>query len=265
MRELFGGEIELCLTGAAPIEPAVMEFFIGAGVPVVEGYGMSETSAVAAINSPDHYKLGTVGPALPGCEIKIAEDGEVLMRGPNIFAGYWRNEEATAKDLQDGWLHSGDLGELDADGFLTITGRKKDLIITSSGKNVAPSNIENGVRQHRWVSQCVVFGDRRPYLTALVTLDVDEAPALAEQVGAAGASVAELAEHPGARAAIQAVIDDVNQRFARIEQIKRFVILPRDLTQEAGELTPTLKVKRNIVYRDHAELFDALYEGAAAE
>lgn len=263
VRDLFGGEIELCLTGAAPIEPAVMEFFIGAGVPVVEGYGMSETSAVASINAPDDYRLGTVGRPLPGCEIRIAEDGEVLMRGANIFSGYWRNEKATAKDLQDGWLHSGDLGEIDGDGFLTITGRKKDLIITSSGKNVAPSNIENGVRQHRWVSQCVVYGDRRPYLTALITLDPDEAPALAEQVGASGASVAELADHPGARAVIEAVIDEVNQRFARIEQIKRFVILPRDLTQEQGELTPTLKVKRNIVYRDHAERFDALYEGAA--
>lgn len=263
VRALFGGEIELCMTGAAPIEPEVMDFFLGAGIKVVEGYGMTETSGVSALNAPEAYKIGTVGRPLDGCEVKIADDGEVLMRGDNIFAGYWQNEEATAKDLQDGWLHSGDLGELDADGYLVITGRKKDLIITSSGKNVAPSHIESAVRQSRWVSQCVVFGDRRPYLTALITLDPDEVAALAEYVGAPGSTAEQLSTNPAARAEIQHAIDDANRRFARIEQIKKFTILGRDLTQADGELTPTLKLKRNVIYRDHAGVFDALYEDGA--
>lgn len=259
IRALFGENIELCLTGAAPIEPDVMNFFHGAGVWVLEGYGMTETSAVATVNTIEEHKLGTVGKPIPGCEIKIAADGEVLMKGPNIFTGYWDNPEATAKDLQDGWLHSGDLGEIDSDGYLKITGRKKDLIITSSGKNVAPSNIENAIRQNRWVSQAVVFGDRKPYLTAIVTLDADEAPALAELVGASGASVETLATHAGARAEIQKVVDEANARFARIEQVKKFAILPRDLSQEENELTPTLKIKRNIVYSQHAGTFEELY------
>ncbi len=262
VKALFGENIELCLTGAAPIEPDVMNFFHGAGVWVLEGYGMTETSAVATVNTVEEHKLGTVGKPIPGCEIKIAEDGEVLMKGPNIFTGYWNNPEATAKDLQDGWLHSGDLGEIDADGYLKITGRKKDLIITSSGKNVAPSNIENAIRQHRWVSQAVVFGDRKPYLTAIITLDPDEAPALAELVGAKGATVQELATNDGVRAEIQKVVDEANLRFARIEQVKKFAILPRDLSQEDNELTPTLKVKRNVVYSQHAATFEELYGGA---
>lgn len=260
VRALFGGEIELCMTGAAPIEPEVMDFFMAAGVVVLEGYGMTETSGVASLNSPEAYRIGTVGKPLDGCEIKIADDGEVLMRGPHIFQGYWQNEEATAEDLRDGWLHSGDIGELDADGFLVITGRKKDLIITSSGKNIAPAPIESAIRQSRWISQCVVFGDRRPYLTALITLDPDEAAALAEHVGQPGATVEQLATSDAARAEIQAAIDEANRKFARIEQVKKFTILGRDLTQADGELTPTLKIKRNIVYRDHAGVFDALYE-----
>ncbi len=260
VRELFGGRIEVCITGAAPIEPDVMNFFWAAGVPVLEGYGMTETSAVATLNTIEEHRLGTVGKPLPGMELKIADDGEVLMRGPNIFHGYWRNEEATAKDLQDGWLHSGDLGEIDADGYLKITGRKKDLIITSSGKNIAPANIESAIRQHRWVSQAVVFGDRRPYLTALITLDPDEAPALAQLAGVPGAPIERLAENLEVRAEIQKVIDAANLRFARIEQVKKFVILPRDLSQEHNELTPTLKVKRNVVYAQHAAVFDGLYE-----
>ena len=259
VRALFGDRIELCLTGAAPIEPDVMNFFWAAGVPVLEGYGMTETSAVATLNTVDEHRLGTVGKAIPGMELKIADDGEVLMKGPNIFVGYWNNEEATAKDLQDGWLHSGDLGEIDADGYLKITGRKKDIIITSSGKNIAPANVENAIRQHRWVSQAVVYGDRKPYLTAVITLDPDEAPALAELVGAPGATVDQLAEHPGARAEIQKVVDAANLRFARIEQVKKFAILPRDLSQEHNELTPTLKVKRNVVYEQHAGTFGELY------
>jgi long-chain acyl-CoA synthetase len=260
VRDLFGGRIELSLTGAAPIDPEILKFFRAAGVYVLEGYGMTETAAVASLNTIEEHRFGTVGRPLPGCEVHIADDGEVLMKGPNIFGGYFDNDEATRSDLVDGWLHSGDLGELDPDGYLKITGRKKDLIITSSGKNIAPSNIENLIRQTRWVSQVVVFGDRRPYLTALVTLDPDEAVALAEKVGAPGTEMEALARHEGARAEIQRVVDEVNAQFASIEQIKRFEILERDLSQENEELTPTLKVKRNVVYDRHAEVFAGLYD-----
>jgi long-chain acyl-CoA synthetase len=262
IRDLFGGEIEVCITGAAPVDPEILDFFFAAGIPVLEGYGMTETSAVASVNAPDRYRVGTVGRPIEGCEIKIAEDGEVLMRGRNVFTAYWNNEEATAKDLSDGWLHSGDLGEIDADGYLKITGRKKDLIITSSGKNIAPSHLENLIRQHRWVSQVVIYGDRKPFLTALITLDPDEAAALAESVGAAGASVADLAKHEAAVAEIQKVVDGANAKVANIAEVKRFVLLDRDLTQDHGEMTPTMKVKRNVVYERHAERFEALYEGA---
>ncbi|MDO9353392.1 MAG: AMP-dependent synthetase/ligase [Solirubrobacteraceae bacterium] len=265
IRDLFGGEIEVCITGAAPVDPEILDFFFAAGIPVLEGYGMTETSAVASVNAPDQYRIGTVGRPIEGCEIKIAEDGEVLMRGPNVFTAYWNNEEATKKDLSDGWLHSGDLGEIDADGYLTITGRKKDLIITSSGKNIAPSHLENLIRQHRWVSQCVIYGDRKPFLTALITLDPDEAAALAESVGAAGASVADLATNDAAIAELQKVVDGANAKVANIAQVKRFVLLDRDLTQDEGEMTPTMKVKRNVVYKEHAERFEALYEGARAD
>jgi long-chain acyl-CoA synthetase len=261
VRDLFGGRVKMCLTGAAPIDVDILAFFFGAGVPVLEGYGMTETSAVATLNTIEEHRLGTVGKPLPGCEVRIAEDGEVLMRGPNIFAGYYRDDEATGKDVKDGWLHSGDLGELDADGYLTITGRKKDLIITSSGKNITPSNVENAIRQSRWISQAVVYGDRKPYLTAIVTLDPEEAGALARHVGVEGADAEALAADERVRAEIQKAIDEANRRFARIEQVKRFSILPRDLSQDEDELTPTLKIKRNVVYERHADRFAQLYEG----
>jgi long-chain acyl-CoA synthetase len=259
VRDLFGGRVKLCLTGAAPIDPEVLTFFHAAGVWVLEGYGMTETSAVATVNTIPEHRVGTVGKALPGCEIKISDDGEVLMKGPNIFKGYWRNEEATEEDLKDGWLHSGDLGEIDGDGYLKITGRKKDLIITSSGKNVTPSNIENAIRQNRWISQAVVFGDRKPYLTALITLDPDEAGTLAEHVGASGADPEQLADNEKVREEIQKAVDEANKQFARIEQVKKFSILGRDLSQEEDELTPTLKVKRAKVYEQHSEAFEELY------
>jgi long-chain acyl-CoA synthetase len=260
VRALFGTRMRLAISGAAPIDPEILRFFHAAGVKVLEGYGMTETSAVASVNSPEAFRFGTVGRPVPRCDVRIAEDGEVLMRGPNIFQGYYKNDQATAEALVDGWLHSGDLGEIDAEGYLTITGRKKDLIITSSGKNVTPSNIENSLKQSRWLSQAVVAGDRRSYLVALLTLDADEAPKLAERVGT-DADPAELAKHPGARAEIQQIVDEVNSKFARIEQIKKFAILERDLSQEEGELTPTMKVKRNVVYERHSAVFDGLYDG----
>ena len=172
-----------CASGAAPIGKEILEFFYACGVPVLEGWGMTETSTAATVNRPDDFRLGSVGKPLSGVEVKIAEDGEILLRGPNIFREYWRNPEATREALGDGWLHTGDVGRLDEDGFLYITGRKKDIIITAGGKNITPANLENDIKQSRWVSQCVVVGDRRPYLVALITLDPEEVPAFAQEHG----------------------------------------------------------------------------------
>jgi long-chain acyl-CoA synthetase len=260
VRGVFGGRLELAMTGAAPIGRDVLEFFDACGVTVLEGYGMTESCAAGTLNNPTAAKLGTVGRPLTGTEVAIAPDGEVLMRGPHIFAGYHRDEAATTETVRDGWLHSGDLGELDKDGFLTITGRKKDLIITSSGKNISPDTIESMLRETRWISQAVVHGDRRPYLVALLTLDPDELEALAAEAGVAADPVA-MATDPRVREIVQRDVDSVNARLARIEQVKRFAILDRDLSQAAGELTPTLKVKRAAVQRAYADRLRALYEG----
>jgi len=257
VRGLFGGRIRECVTGAAPIAQEILEFFYACGVPVMEGFGMTETATAATINTPEEFKFGSVGKPLPGVEAKIAEDGEVLLRGPNIFKGYYKNEEATNETLADGWLHTGDLGSIDDEGFLFITGRKKDIIITAGGKNITPANLENGLKQNRWISQAVVVGDRRPYLVALITLDPEEAPAFAEQHGL---EVADLPESEQMRAEVQQVVDGVNAKVGPVEQIKKFVILPQDLAQETGELTPTLKVKRNIVNEKFAGEVDELYE-----
>jgi long-chain acyl-CoA synthetase len=258
VRNLFGGELRLGLTGAAPIGREVLDFFDACGVLILEGYGMTETCAAATLNTPGKFQFGTVGRPLPGTEVAIAEDGEVLMRGPHVFAGYHRDDEATRDTFDNGWLCSGDLGEVDADGYVAITGRKKDLIITSSGKNVSPTNLETALRETRWVSQAVVYGDNRSYLVALLTLDADELPALAERAGVPP-DLSAMVSDPRVHAVVQEAVDEVNARFARIEQIKRFALLDHDLTQEAGELTPTLKVKRATVNDRYRQEFERLY------
>jgi long-chain acyl-CoA synthetase len=258
VRELFGGELRLGLTGAAPIGREVLDFFDACGVLILEGYGMTETCAAATLNTPGRFRFGTVGRPLPGTEVAIADDGEVLMRGPHVFPGYHRDEEATRHTFDGGWLCSGDLGEVDAEGYLAITGRKKDLIITSSGKNVSPTNLETALRETRWASQAIVYGDNRPYLVALLTLDADELPALAERAGVP-ADLTTMVSDPRVHAVVQETVDEVNARFARIEQIKRFALLDHDLSQAAGELTPTLKVKRATVNRRYREQFERLY------
>ena len=258
VRGLFGGEIRQCVTGAAPIAKEILEFFYACGVPVMEGYGMTETATAATGNVPEDFRFGSVGKPLPGVEAKIAEDGELLLRGPNIFKGYYKNEDATRQTLEDGWLHTGDIGAIDEDGFVYITGRKKDIIITAGGKNITPANLENGLKQSRWISQAVVIGDRRPYLVALITLDPEEVPNFAQQHGLEPEEVAESEEM---RAEVQKVVDEVNSKVGPVEQIKKFAILPRDLAQETGELTPTLKVKRNVVAEKHAQAIEALYGG----
>jgi long-chain acyl-CoA synthetase len=263
VRNLFGGRIKQCVTGAAPISPEILEFFWACGVLVLEGYGMTETSTASTINQPDDFKFGSVGKPFPGCELKIAEDGEVLIKGPNIFRGYYKNQEATDETIVDDWLHTGDLGRLDEDGFLYITGRKKDIIITAGGKNITPANLENGLKQNQYISQAVVYGDRRPYLTALITLDPEEIAAYAKDHDLGTTDVGELRNREEVRSLVQKAVDEVNSKVARVEQIKKFTVLPHDLSQETGELTPTLKVKRNVVYDKYAPQFDAMYDGAA--
>jgi len=258
IRGLFGGNLRLAVSGAAPISPEILRFFDAAGVLVLEGWGMTETSTAATISTPDDFKVGTIGKPFPGCEVKIAEDGEILVKGPNVFQGYYKNEEATRETIVDGWLHTGDIGEVEPDGFIKITGRKKDIIITAGGKNITPANLENEIKQHPLVSQCVVVGDRKPYLVALVTLDPEDAVAYAREH-----SLPEDPEQLAANADVLKAIEDhvamINEKFARVEQVKKVAILPRDLSQETGELTPTLKVKRAVVASKHEQEIEALY------
>jgi long-chain acyl-CoA synthetase len=258
IRNLFGGNIRLAVSGAAPINPDILRFFDAAGVLVLEGWGMTETSTAATISQPDDFKVGTIGKPFPGCEVRIADDGEILVKGPNVFQGYHKNEEATRETIVDGWLHTGDIGEIDPEGFIKITGRKKDIIITAGGKNITPANLEAEIKQHPLVSQCVVVGDRRPYLVALVTLDPEEAAAYGQENGLSE-DPAELAKNPDVRAAIEAHVDKINEKFARVEQVKKIAILSQDLSQESGELTPTLKVKRAVVTTKHEREIEQLY------
>jgi len=258
VRAIFGGNLRQAVSGAAPIAPEILEFFYAAGVPVLEGYGMTETATVATYSTVENHRFGTVGRALPGSEIKIADDGEVLIKGPNIFGGYYRNDDASFGAVIDDWLHTGDLGEMDADGYLKIVGRKKDIIITAGGKNLTPANIENDLKQSRWISQAVMHGDRRPYPVVLITLDEDEIAQFAQE-RTLPSGIADLSRHPDVLELIQAEVDRANSRYAQVEQVKKFVILDHDLSQETGELTPTLKVKRNVVNDKYADLFDSLY------
>jgi long-chain acyl-CoA synthetase len=258
IRGLFGGNLRLAVSGAAPINPEILRFFDAAGVLVLEGWGMTETSTAATISKPEDFKIGTIGKPFPGCEVKIADDGEILVKGPNVFQGYHKNPEATAETIVDGWLHTGDIGEVDSEGFIKITGRKKDIIITAGGKNITPANLEAEIKQHPLVSQCVVVGDRRPYLVALVTLDPEEAVAYAKEHGLPEDPAA-LAANPDVKASVMAHVEEINKNFARVEQVKKVTILPHDLSQESGELTPTMKVKRAVVAQKHEDEIEQLY------
>jgi long-chain acyl-CoA synthetase len=249
-------EARLCASGAAPVSRELLEFFAGLDLPIYEVYGQSEDNGPTSFNVPGRTRFGSVGPPFPGVEIKTGgDDGEILVRGRNVFAGYYKDEDATAEALHDGWLHSGDLGEFDDDGFLTITGRKKDLIITAGGKNVAPKLIEGGLKNHPLVSEAVVVGDRRKYLTCLVTLDAEAASRFMTERCLTGAPE----ESAGVRAEIQQALERINLEMARVEQVKKFTILPRELSIAEGELTPTLKVKRNVVTEHFAGQIEAMY------
>ena len=260
VRAAFGGRLRQATSGAAPIATEILEFFFACGVPVLEGYGMTETATAATASTIHNYRFGSVGRPLPGMEVRIAEDGEVLLKGPNIFQGYYRNDDASFGAIVDGWMHTGDLGRVDDDGFLYITGRKKDIIITAGGKNLTPANLENDLKQSRWISQAVMHGDRRPYPVALITLDPEEIVVFAREHGLPEDPAA-LSREPAVIELIQGELDRVNERYAQVEKIKRFALLDHDLSQETGELTPTLKVKRNVVNEKYADVIDALYEG----
>ena len=247
------------VTGAAPVAAEILEFFGKLDITILEIYGQSEGSGPTTTNRPGAIKFGTVGQPWPGSEVKLAEDGEILMKGPNVFMGYYKDEAATASDLIDDWLQSGDLGKFDEDGYLTIVGRKKEIIITSGGKNIAPKNIEAALKNIDLVSQAVVIGEQRRFLTALITLDPEKATEFAQAHGIAGG---ELHNHPTLIAEIQKGIDEkVNPLFARVEQVRGFKVLPRDFTVEDGELTPTLKIKRRIVNENFSEEIESLYAG----
>jgi long-chain acyl-CoA synthetase len=258
VRGVFGGSLQRGISGGAPATKEILEFFYGAGIPITEGFGMTETSTAAAMNPVDAIKFGTCGKSLPGQEASIAEDGELLLRGPNIFQGYYGMDESKKDVDADGWLHTGDLGHIDEDGYISIVGRKKDIIITAGGKNIAPANFENDLKQCRWVSQVVMHGDRRPYPIALVTLDPETVGPWATEQGIAS-DVASLKDNEELQAMIQAEIDQVNEKYARVEQVKKFAILERDLSQDTGELTPTMKIKRKVVDESFADVINGLY------
>jgi long-chain acyl-CoA synthetase len=249
-------------SAASPLAVDVAEFFAALGLPLVEVYGMTETTGVATGNRPGKVKIGTVGPPLAGVEVRLADGGEVLVRGPVNTPGYFRQPEATAELIDsEGWLHTGDVGELDDDGYLKIVDRKKELIITSSGKNLSPANIEGLLKEHPLIGQVLVYGDDRPYVVALIVLDHELAPGWAARNGLAGDDLAALAAHEQVLAEVQLAVDAANQRLARIEQVKRFEILPVEWTAESEELTPTLKLRRRIIHAKYAERIDALYQG----
>jgi long-chain acyl-CoA synthetase len=259
VRAAFGGKVRQAVTGAAPIAPDILEFFYACGVTVLEGWGLTETTGVGCVNTREEFRFGTVGKAAPGVEVKAGEGGELLMKGPNVFREYWNNDEATKETFtDDGWFRTGDVGEIDDEGYVKITGRIKDIIITAGGKNLTPANIENELKASRWISQAVMHGDRRPFPVALITLDEEEIVPWAKDQGLP-TDIAELAEDDKVRDLIQGVLDDVNSNHAQVSQIKKFTILDHDLAQETGELTPTLKVKRNVVNEKYAELFEKLY------
>jgi long-chain acyl-CoA synthetase len=257
----LGGECIAAVSGGAPLGARLGHFFRGMGLTVYEGYGLTETSAPSTVNQPDAIKIGSVGRPLPSVGIRIADDGEVLISGPHLFSGYWQNEAATKEVLDDdGWFHTGDLGALDDDGFLSITGRKKEIIVTAGGKNVAPAVLEDRVRAHALVSQCMVVGDQKPFIAAVVTIDPEAFGPWKERKGKpADATVADLVEDPDLRGEVQGAVDEANKAVSKAEAVRKFAILPNDFTEEGGEMTPSLKVKRHVVLKQYADDVAALY------
>jgi long-chain acyl-CoA synthetase len=260
LRAVLGGRCLAAVSGGAPLGERLGHFFRGVGVLVFEGYGLTETSAPVTANTEKHVKIGTVGQPLPGVTIRIGDDGEVLVKSPGVLRRYWHNDQETQEALVDGWFHTGDLGELDEDGFLRITGRKKEIIVTATGKNVSPAALEDRIRAHRLISQCMLLGDKQRFIAALITLDAESLPAWRDEHSkSAGSSVTDLIDDPDLRAEVQRAIDDANKTVSRAEAIRKFRILPGDFTEAGGQLTPSLKVKRAVVAKEFAAEIEALY------
>ena len=262
LRAAMGGQVLYAVSGGAPLGTRLGHFFRGIGVTVLEGYGLTETTAPATVNVPDRVKIGTVGAPLPGVGIRIADDGEILIKGNNVFASYHNNAEATAGAMQDGWFHTGDIGELDEDGYLKITGRKKELLVTAGGKNVAPAVLEDRLRAHPLVSQCIVVGDQKPFIAALITLDEEMYPGWAKNNGIPDVTFEQARTDETVHAELQRAVDDANKAVSKAEAIRKFAVLEGDFTEENGYLTPSLKLKRNIVMKDFHDQVEALYSGA---
>ena len=262
VKERLGGRLRLPISGGAPLAPEIAELFDALGVSIIEGYGLTECTTAATTNRSDNYRFGTVGQALPGFELRLADDGELLIRSETVFAGYFKEPEATAEVLDgDGWLRTGDIATIDDDGFVTITDRKKDIIVTAGGKNIAPQNLENDLKTSRFVSQALVVGDRRPYPAALITLDPVEIGKWASEQGLDG-DLSSLSRDPRVVELMSSVVEDVNRDRSRYEQLKRFAILERDFEMERGEVTPTLKLRRGVVLDHFAEAVEGLYDGS---
>lgn len=260
LREALGGRVKYAVSGSAPLGSRLGHFYKALHVKVLEGYGLTETTAPATVNRPQKFKIGTVGPAMPGVSIRIADDGEVLVRGINVFDGYWKNDTATAEAFDGDWLKTGDIGSLDDDGYLTITGRKKELIVTAGGKNVSPSYLEDPIRSDPLIGQVVVVGDQKPYISALITLDPEMLPVwLANNKLDARMTLAEAAVHPAVLAQVQSAIDRANSRVSRAESIRKFVILPLEFTEATGHLTPKMSIKRAVIMKDFATEIEGLY------
>lgn len=264
LRAALGGRATYAISGSAPLGEHLAHFYRSLGLQILEGYGLTETTAPATVNLPSKFKIGTTGPAVPGVSIRISDDGEVLLRGPSVFTEYWKNPEATAAAFDDeGWFRTGDIGTLDDDGYLSITGRKKEIIVTAGGKNVAPAVLEDAIRAHILVSQVVVVGEARPYIAALVTLDAEMLPAWLHNAGLdTSLTPAQAAAHPSVIAAVQTAVDGANAAVSRAESVRRFVILPTDFTEASGHLTPKLSIKRYAILADFAEEIDAVYRMA---
>jgi long-chain acyl-CoA synthetase len=264
LRAAMGGKVAWAVSGGAPLGARLGHFFRGIGVTILEGYGLTESTAAGTVNTPAQIRIGTVGRPSPGVTVRIAADGEILMRGEHILKGYWHNDKATAEAVVDGWFHSGDIGEIDADGFVKITGRKKEIIVTAGGKNVAPAVLEDRLRAHPLVSQCMVVGDQQPFIACLVTIDPEAIGPWAASKGK-NADVAALVDDADLRAEIQGAVDEANKAVSKAEAIRKFTILPVDWTEEGGQMTPSLKLKRAVVMKEFASDVDALYAGAAKD
>lgn len=265
LRAALGGRVKYAVSGSAPLGHHLGHFYRSLGVKILEGYGLTETTAPATVNVPEQFKIGTVGPALPGVGVKIAADGEILIKGVNVFAGYWNNPEATAEVMQGEWFKTGDIGVLDDDAFLTITGRKKEIIVTAGGKNVAPAVLEDPIRSNPVVGQVVVVGDQRPFISALVTLDAEMLPAwLANNGQDATLGLAAAAQNPAVLAEIQRAVDEANTLVSRAESIRKFVVLTDEFTEESGHLTPKMSIKRGVILKDYAAVIDGIYSAAPA-